>query len=245
MSKVDGVVTFFGALMILIVGIAFGAHEEFYEERNANLCFDETVKVATGADPKSLRTFRCTQALRVKLLGRENKSAILFNRGIIQRAKGDLVGAQASFEKAVRLSRTVDRRNLALAEVARELGDYGVAVQQYDLVTRSALVAASENLRAAVFARLEDVDTAYFASIDETRACVACHGANGISTNPEIPTLAGRLEDRLEHALYQFMNGKRHNALMTPQAQLISDEEVAVFARYFARLDGPGSTRVD
>ncbi|HSG96477.1 MAG TPA: c-type cytochrome [Woeseiaceae bacterium] len=244
MGKVAAAITFFGALMTFTVGIAFGA-QEVYEEHNANLCFDETVKVATGADPESLSTFRCTQALRVELLGRENESAILFNRGIIQRAKGDLVGARASFEKAVRLSRTVDRRNLALAEVARELGDYRVAARHYELVTRSDLVAASEGLRAAVFARLEDADTAYFAGIDATRACVTCHGANGISDNPEIPTLAGRTEDRLEHALHQYMSGARYNALMTSQAQQMSDEEAAVFARYFARLDGPETTSVN
>jgi cytochrome c553 len=238
MSKVSSAIIFFGALMMITIGTVFGAQEEYYQERNANLCFEETVKVANGADPASLSTFRCNRALRVTPLGRENQSAILYNRGIIEKTQGDLVAAQASFEKAVRLSRTVDKRNLALAEVARELGDHRVAVEQYDLLTNSEFAVDSDKLRAAVLARREATTAALFASVENAQACGACHGANGISANPEIPTLAGRHEDELEQALHQFRNGQRRNALMTPQATLIADEDVAVFARYFAGLDG-------
>ena len=238
MSRVSSAIIFFGALMMIIIGTVFGAQEEYYQERNANLCFEETVKIADGANPASLSTFRCNRALRVKLLGRENQSAILYNRGIIQKAQGDLVAAQASFKKAVRLSRTVDKRNLALAEVARELGDYRVAVEQYDLLTDSDFAADSSKLRAAVLARREGAHAVYFASVEKAQECGACHGADGISTSPEIPTLAGRHEDDLEYALHQFKNGQRQNALMTPQATLIADEDIAVLAHHFANLDG-------
>ena len=66
------------------------------------------------------------------MLSRQDKSAFLHKIGIIQQAQGDLVAAKASFEGTVRLSTTVDMRNLALAQVALKLGDYGVALEQYD-----------------------------------------------------------------------------------------------------------------
>ncbi len=99
---------------------------------------------------------------------------------------------------------------------------------------------------------IEDV-AAYFAGIgndtvaaggtqdtgfEKAQACVACHGANGISISPTWPTLAGQHEDYLEHALNQYRDGTRVNAVMQGQAALIAEEDVAVLARYFARLEG-------
>ena len=247
MYRVCKAILFFGAMMMVNVGIAFGAHWEFAQDQSANLCFEETVNVANGAVPETLSTIYCTRALRVKPLGREDRSAILYNRGIIEKAQGDLVAARASFKKAVRLSRTVDRRNLALAEVARELSDYRVALEQYDLLTESAFAVDSENVRVAVFARREEIEdvAVYFASVEKAQACAACHGANGISVNPVYPTLAGRNDDYLEHALRQYKNGQRQNAVMAVQATPIADEDIPLLARYFASLDGLETTRVD
>jgi tetratricopeptide (TPR) repeat protein len=156
MYRVSKVVVFVGALTMINVGIAFGAHGDFFQDQNANLCFEETVKVKNGADPESLSTIYCKRALRVEPLGRENRSAILFNRGIIQKAQGDLAAARASFRHAVRLSTTVDRRNLALAEIARELGDYRVALDQYDLLIESGFAFDSEDIWVALLARREE-----------------------------------------------------------------------------------------
>jgi len=241
MCKICKAILFFGALMMINVGIAFG------QDQNANLCFEETVNVANGADLDSLSTIYCTRALRVEPLGRDDRSAILYNRGIIQRAQGDLIAARASFEKAVRASRTVDRRNLALAEVARESGDYRVALEQYDLLTKADFVVGSDDVRVAVFARREEIEdvATYFAGSEKAQACAACHGANGMSVDPVFPTLADRHEDYLEHALRQFKNGQRQNAVMASQAMLIADEDIPLLARYFASLDGPETTRID
>lgn len=245
MCRICKAIAFFiGALMMLNVGIASGAQSGFIPWRNADLCFEETVNVANGADPATLSTIYCTRALRDKPLGKplgpEDRSLILFNRGIIQKARGDLVAARSSFETAVRLSRTVDKRNLALAEVARELGDYSVALEQYDLVANSAFAADFSAVRVGVAARREEIGAGGIkvASFDKAQACGACHGANGISGNPEIPTLAGQHENYLEHALHQFKDGERQNAMMTAQAALIADEDIPRFARYFASLDG-------
>lgn len=82
---------------------------------------------------------------------------MLYNRGLIQQAQGDLVAAKTSFEKAVRLSNTVDKRNLALAQVSLKLGDYGVAFEQYELLAASDFAAESDAIWSSVVANREQV----------------------------------------------------------------------------------------
>lgn len=83
------------------------------------------------------------------------------------------------------------------------------------------------------------------APVEAATACAACHGQNGISVNAEWPTLAGQHESYLEHALDQYRDGSRANAVMAAQAAIIAEEDVAPLARYFARLKGLETTRVD
>ena len=100
---------------------------------NADLCFDEARKAVSADKTADLSTMPCRRALRHEPISRADRSAMLHNRGIIEQAQGDLKAAKVSFAQAVRLSVTVDRRNLALAQVAHKLGDFDLAVQQYDL----------------------------------------------------------------------------------------------------------------
>lgn len=81
------------------------------------------------------------------------------------------------------------------------------------------------------------------ARFEKAQACAACHGANGISVAATWPTLAGQHQDYLEKALNQYRNGTRSDAVMTAQAALVAEEDVAVLARYFAGLDGLETTR--
>ena len=81
------------------------------------------------------------------------------------------------------------------------------------------------------------------AHFEKARACAACHGANGISVSATWPTLAGQHQDYLEKALNQYRKGTRSDAVMTAQAALVAEEDVAVLARYFAGLDGLETTR--
>lgn len=83
------------------------------------------------------------------------------------------------------------------------------------------------------------------ASFDKAAACAACHGANGISINAMWPTLAGQHEDYLEHALNQYRDGTRKDPVMTAQAALVAEEDVALLARYFAGLEGLETTKSD
>lgn len=65
------------------------------------------------------------------------------------------------------------------------------------------------------------------------KGCVACHGADGNSTAPTFPILAGQYEDYLVHALKQYRSGERQNAIMGASANL-TDEEIEDLAAWFS-----------
>ena len=74
------------------------------------------------------------------------------------------------------------------------------------------------------------------ASADRSTAskCVACHGANGVSTNRSSPNLVGQSEEYLVSTLKAYKGGTRKNGLMTGVAKSLSDADVAGAAAYFA-----------
>ncbi len=100
---------------------------------NADQCFEEARKAVSIDTAADLSTAACRRALRHEPTSRADRSAMWHNRGIIEQAQGDLEAAKRSFSRAVYLSSTVDKRNLALAQVAHKLGDVDLAVEQYDL----------------------------------------------------------------------------------------------------------------
>ncbi len=77
---------------------------------------------------------------------------------------------------------------------------------------------------------------------EKAATCAACHGQNGIGASPVWPTLAGQHEDYLVHALNQYRDGTRKDAVMAPMAAPLTDEDVVVLARYFAALEGLQTT---
>ncbi len=81
------------------------------------------------------------------------------------------------------------------------------------------------------------------ASFDKAATCAACHGANGISINAAWPSLAGQHEDYLLNSLKQYRDGTRGDPVMTAQAALIAEEDLAKLALYFSRLDGLETTK--
>jgi len=80
-------------------------------------------------------------------------------------------------------------------------------------------------------------------SFDKAQTCVACHGPNGISANPMWPTLAGQHEDYLLQALNAYRDGSRKDPVMSAQAALLAEEDLALLAEYFAGLDGLETTK--
>lgn len=75
--------------------------------------------------------------------------------------------------------------------------------------------------------------------------CVACHGVNGNSVNPEWPNLAGQHESYIKRQLAAFKNDVRLNPLMTPMAKPLSDEDMADLGAFFAAQASTGTLEAE
>ncbi|MEW6481001.1 cytochrome c [Hydrogenophaga bisanensis] len=58
------------------------------------------------------------------------------------------------------------------------------------------------------------------------QVCVACHAADGNSTTPENPKIAGQHPEYLMKQLHEFKSGKRDNAIMKGFASALSDDDM-------------------
>src|SRR5262245_52799777 len=70
--------------------------------------------------------------------------------------------------------------------------------------------------------------------------CVACHGADGNSVNPEWPSLAGQHASYIVKQLKAFKGGVRKNDLMSPMAMTLSDQDMEDVAAHFAAQTARG-----
>lgn len=68
----------------------------------------------------------------------------------------------------------------------------------------------------------------------KAQSCVACHGADGNSTNSGFPSLAGQVPGYIEGQLAAFKSGKRANAIMMGMAQPLSPEDMADIDAWYA-----------
>ncbi len=72
----------------------------------------------------------------------------------------------------------------------------------------------------------------------KAQQCMTCHGENGHSKNGQYPSLAGQKTTYLYTQLQNFMQGRRKDPVMTPQAQTIKDKEQAIkLAEYFSHFE--------
>lgn len=72
----------------------------------------------------------------------------------------------------------------------------------------------------------------------KSAACVACHGATGVSPSPAFPTIAGQHETYLVVALEQYQKGERNNPIMAGQSANLSKQDIRDLAAYYARQSG-------
>ena len=90
---------------------------------------------------------------------------------------------------------------------------------------------------AAVFVLAALTPTVY-AGLEEGRVksqvCAACHGADGNSVIPTIPSLAGQPRQFINQALFMFREGQRKNEQMTPFAANLSNADLNDLAQYFS-----------
>ena len=73
---------------------------------------------------------------------------------------------------------------------------------------------------------------------EKSAMCVACHGADGNSTDPQYPRLAGQHANYLERALLDYRSGDRKNPIMAGFVAGLTDEDIANLAAYFASQPG-------
>jgi cytochrome c553 len=71
------------------------------------------------------------------------------------------------------------------------------------------------------------------------RSCAACHGENGISTEPGTPHLAAQRAGYLAAQLRGYRSGARENALMNAVTASLTDAEMDALADYYAARQGP------
>lgn len=71
-----------------------------------------------------------------------------------------------------------------------------------------------------------------------TEKCQACHGIEGNATNPQFPRLAGQHRDYMVHALKQYKNGERTNAIMAGQAAGLSMQDIQDVSAWYASQEG-------
>lgn len=68
----------------------------------------------------------------------------------------------------------------------------------------------------------------------KSATCMACHGMDGNSANPEWPALASQHSSYIVKQLKHFKSGERQNPLMSPMAMILSDQDMEDLAAYFS-----------
>jgi cytochrome c553 len=76
-------------------------------------------------------------------------------------------------------------------------------------------------------------------------ACAACHGALGVSTQPNTPSLAAQPKVFLENRMVLIREGMSPIAVMKGQLEGLSDPDLISLARYYAALPAPSAPKTD
>ena len=66
--------------------------------------------------------------------------------------------------------------------------------------------------------------------------CQPCHGIDGIALIPEAPNIAGQSRAYLIKQIYAFRAGERTDEKMAGQSMLLSEEEIADVADWYASI---------
>jgi cytochrome c553 len=77
---------------------------------------------------------------------------------------------------------------------------------------------------------------------EKAKVCTPCHGPNGISATPGIPSLAGQQDQFIQWQLVFFRSGRRPNPAMAPLVADLSDADVRNLGAYFSSLPYPPGT---
>jgi cytochrome c553 len=76
----------------------------------------------------------------------------------------------------------------------------------------------------------------------ERRAlCLECHGKNGVSTTPEVPSLGGVPEFYALLQLVEFRDGERNSAVMNAMVKGMTDDDLRSAAAFVGKQPRPAS----
>ena len=70
------------------------------------------------------------------------------------------------------------------------------------------------------------------------QTCAGCHGADGNSTMPQYPRLAGQQADYIVRALMDYKSGARNNPIMKGFATGLSEQDMKNVAAWFSHQSG-------
>ena len=65
--------------------------------------------------------------------------------------------------------------------------------------------------------------------------CNNCHGLNGVSVGPSMPSIGGLPEGYLKNIMLEWKSGARFSATMGRLVKGYSDEQIAALANYYAK----------
>jgi len=68
------------------------------------------------------------------------------------------------------------------------------------------------------------------------QACAVCHGANGLSSQPDAPNLAGQPALYVATQLRAYRDGSRKHEVMSLMAKPLSDQDIENLAAWFASI---------
>ena len=74
---------------------------------------------------------------------------------------------------------------------------------------------------------------------DKLETCAACHGADGVSPNQEVPSLAGQPELFTQWQLVYMRDGTRKVEAMEEVVKGMTDADIRFYGAYFAALPPP------
>ena len=108
------------------------------------------------------------------------------------------------------------------------------------LFTLAGLALASTHIHAESL-----VDGSAEAGKARALTCGACHGADGNSASPVWPNLAGQNAPYILAQLQAFKDGTRQDPLMSGQAMMLTEEDMANLAVYFESMPAAAQSVAD
>ncbi len=86
--------------------------------------------------------------------------------------------------------------------------------------------------------------TVQSASAGKANQCFACHGVNGVSLNPEFPSLAGQNKNYIIKQLKAFKSGDRKSPIMAPMVARLDEDDMEAVAEYFSSKKAGGAEAI-